>query len=94
MKSKRILQTQLMVKALADKYYEFEGSGGTLHVLLDDHNYGPGFVDLEWSKQHNDYFGEILGKLLMELTAEEQEQALERSWEVVEEVNNLDRLID
>lgn len=94
---KRKLQIKVMVITLSEKYYETEGTGGCLHIVLDDGNYRDSDVTFckEYSIKHKDYFGEVLATLLEQLTEEEREQCNERSWEVEEEFyNNPDYITD
>lgn len=85
------IQIQIMLETLISKYYEFEGSGGTLHVHLDDGNYGQ--ADIKYCQNKNDYFGEVIAMLWNQLTEEEQEQLQERFWEIHKIVETFDRII-
>jgi hypothetical protein len=81
----------LMLEALISKYYEFEGAGGTLHVHLDDGNYGQ--ADIKYCQEHDDYFGEVIAMLWNQLTDEEQEQLRERFWEIYEMTETFNRIL-
>ena len=77
-------QKKLFLMHIIDMYMEEEPTGGSCHALLDDGNYGGDYT--EQAKDNNDYVGFVIAELLNEFTEEEQEQMLERSWEVYEEL--------
>jgi hypothetical protein len=85
------VQIKQMLLILIDKYYEFEGAGGTLHVHLDDHNYGK--ADIKYCLKHEDYFGATIAKLWNQLTEEEQYELREESWKSYEEIEKYNTLI-
>jgi len=82
------LQKAWMLCCLIQKYYETDGTGGCVHIITDDGNYGKSNAEfcLNYAKEKGDYWGEIIAGLLSEFTAEEQEQIIERSWEIYEQV--------
>jgi hypothetical protein len=81
------LQKAWMLVCLIDEYYKVEPTGGTVHVILDDANYGLSCDSLiEYSKQQGDYWGELIATLLSELTEDEQEQIVERGHEIYEKM--------
>lgn len=82
------LQKAYMLVYLIDTYYEYESAGGSCHILLDDGNYGLKNAEfcLKRAKERNDYFGIKIAELLCEFSEEEQEQIVERSWEIKEKI--------
>ena len=82
------LQKKWMACCLIDAYYDLEGAGGTLHVILDDGNYDDQCLNLclEDAKKYNDYWGITIGNLLLEFTEEEREQIVERYYEIEEQI--------
>ena len=73
-----------MVACLLEKYYETEPTGGCLHIITDDGNYlnKDAKFCLDYSIEKNDYWGEVISKLLLEFNKEEREQIIERPWEI------------
>jgi len=89
MKEKEIkLQKAWMLVCLIEKYYETDGAGGCVHIILDDGNYGKKYAQhcLDYSIERKDYWGEHISRLLLEFNEEEQEQINERSWEIYEQI--------
>lgn len=80
------IQKAYMILTLLDEYYKFEPSGGSLHVITEDKNYGKGYAKfcLDYSIKNKDFWGEQISKLLLEFDEEDQEQLFERSWEIYE----------
>ncbi len=85
------LQKQYMLIELIEKYLAIECTGGSLHVLLDDGNFGESTAKFckEYAIKHKDYWGEIIATLLMEFTEEEQIKIVDRPHEIFEEIENL-----
>lgn len=81
------IQKAWMLVCLIERYYETDGAGGCVHIITDDHNYGDdnGFC-INYAKEKGDYWGEVIATLLAEFSAEEQEQIVERSWEIEAQV--------
>tara|TARA_R110000851_G_scaffold179293_1_gene326342 strand:+ start:467 stop:739 length:273 start_codon:yes stop_codon:yes gene_type:complete len=79
------LQKAHILIVLIEAYYETNPTGGTLHIVLDDGNYGKGCVKscITDSIKYKDYWGELIGTLLLNFTTEEQEKIIERPWEVI-----------
>lgn len=79
-------QKARMVKCLIDEYYSTDGAGGSLHIVLDDYNLTDNDVKycIKYAIDSNDYFGEIIGNLLLEFTPEERGDIAEGiyDWEV------------
>lgn len=75
-------QKRLILLDLIRDYYEYEGVGGTLHVVLDDGNYDAVESCLEFAKEKNDQWGVLIATLLLDFTEEEIEQIVEKPWEV------------
>lgn len=78
------LQKAYILVHLIDQYMDLNPSGGHLHIILEDGNYGQGFCEgcKEDAILGGDYFGELIASLLAEFTEEEQEQIIERQWEI------------
>ena len=83
------LQKALMILHLRDRYYETDAAGGCVHIILDDGNYGQGFAQscLDYSLEKDDFWGETISRLLLDFNEDEQEQILERSWEIYDMLN-------
>lgn len=81
-------QKAYMLVELIDKYYEHYCTGGSLHIVLDDGNYGKGYVAscLQDAEERNDYWGKTIGLLLLNFDEEEQEQIIERPFEIYEKL--------
>ena len=82
------LQKAWMLVCLIEKYYETDGTGGCVHIITDDGNYGKGYAQhcLDYSIEKKDYWGEHIARLLLEFNEDEQEQIVERSWEIYEQM--------
>ena len=82
------LQKAWMLVCLIEKYYETDGTNSCVHIITDDHNYGKGYTQhcLEYAIEQKDYWGEHIARLLLEFNEEEQEQIVERSWEICEQM--------
>ena len=82
------LQKAWMLVCLIEKYNETDPVGGCVHIILEDGNYGKGYAQscLEYAKENNDYWGELISTLLLEFDEEEQEQIVERTWEIYEQM--------
>lgn len=78
------LQKAYMLVHLLDIYYAHEPTGGCVHVITDDGNYGVDFAKncLEYAINEGDYWGECIARLLCEFSEVEQEQIIERPWEI------------
>lgn len=79
-------QKAFMLVVLIKEYYEFNSTGGSLHILTDDGNYGKGFAQYcrDYAIENKDYWGELIATLLIEFDEEEQEQIVERPWEIIQ----------
>lgn len=77
-----------MLVVLIEKYYHTEGTGGCVHVITDDMNYGKEYAQscLDDAIEEKDYWGECIARLFLEFNEEEQEQIVERSWEIYEQM--------
>lgn len=84
------LQKAWMLACLIEKYRETEMAGGCLHVIIDDGNYGYKNANLclNYSIERRDYWGEHIARILLEFNEYEQEQIIERSWEIEEQILN------
>lgn len=84
------LQKAWMLVCLIEKYYETDCAGGCVHIITDDHNYGKGYAQhcLEYAIEQKDYWGEHIARLLLEFNEEEQEQIIERPWEIYEQMSS------
>lgn len=84
------LQKAFMLVTLIREYYEYNSTGGSLHIITDDGNYGKGFAQhcRDYAIENEDYWGELIATLLMEFDEEEQEQIVERPWEIIEKAND------
>jgi len=82
------LQKAWMLVCLIEKYYETDAAGGCVHIITDDGNYGEGFAKhcLDYAIEQKDYWGEHIARLLLEFNKNEQEQIVERSWEIYEQM--------
>jgi hypothetical protein len=82
------LQKAYMLVVLIEKYYETDGAGGWCHIILDDRNYGEEEAKscITYSINGNDYWGEHIARLLSEFNNEEQEQIVERPWEITSQI--------
>lgn len=64
--------TKDSIDTLVDAFYKLpeNGAGGSLHVVLDDHNWERSNVEfcLGWAKDNGDEAGQALAALLLELT--------------------------
>ena len=82
------LQKAWMLVCLIEKYYKTDGAGGCVHIITDDGNYGKGCAQhcLDYAIEQKDYWGEHIARLLLEFNEEEQEQIVERSWEIYEQM--------
>ena len=78
------LQKAYMLAALIERYYETDPTGGCVHLITDDGNYGKSYAEmcLKYAIEQNDYWGEHIARLLLEFDEEEQEQIIERAWEI------------
>lgn len=60
------------VQPLVDAYYHLpnNGSGGSLHIVLEDYNVQDSSVQfcIEWAKKDNDIYGVLLGKILLRMS--------------------------
>lgn len=76
-----------MLVHLIELYYRDNAAGGNLHIVLDDGNYGKGFVQccIKDAIENKDFIGETIGNMLLEFSEDEQEQIIERKWEIWEE---------
>jgi hypothetical protein len=65
-------------------YYKLDNNaaGGNLHVVLDDGNIEDGSIKFctEYAVKNNDYFGLILGKLLLKLTYDQRCELIQKHW--------------
>lgn len=77
-----------MLICLIEKYYETDGAGGCVHVITDDGNYGKHFAQscLDYAIKQKDYWGEHIARLFLEFDVNEQEQIVERPWEITEQI--------
>lgn len=77
-----------MLVCLIEKYYETDFTGGCVHIITDDGNYGKGDAQhcLDYAIEQKDYWGEHIARLLLEFNEEEQEQIVERRWEIYEKM--------
>ncbi len=77
-----------MLICLLEKYYLTDPTGGSLHIILDDGNYGKENVQfcLECSIKNNDFWGEQIAKLLLEFNDEEHIQIIEKRWEIEDKI--------
>lgn len=84
MKIDKKIQKAYLLTVLIEKYYEENPAGGTLHIVLDDGNYGESFVKycMDYAIGQNDYWGEHIAALLLGFTEDEQEQIIERPYEI------------
>ncbi len=82
------LQKAYMLVCLIEKYYETDPAGGCVHIITDDGNYGKGYAQqcLDYAIEQKDYWGEHIARLLLEFDEDEQEQIIERSWEIDEQI--------
>jgi hypothetical protein len=82
------LQKAWMLVCLIEKYYETDGAGGCVHIITDDGNYGKGYAQscLDYAIEQKDYWGEHIARLFLEFNEDEQEQIVERSWEIYEQM--------
>ena len=81
-------QIEYIDESVIEKYYETDGAGGCVHIITDDGNYGKGCAQhcLDYAIEQKDYWGEHIARLLLEFNEEEQEQIVERSWEIYEQM--------
>ena len=67
--------TKANIDRLIDAFYRLDGNGagGSLHIVLDDHNWERSSVEfcLGWAKDNGDGAGQALAALLLELTDEQ-----------------------
>ena len=77
-----------MLLALINKYGEMGLDTGSMHIILEDGNFG-----LDSAKrcknvaiEQNDFWGETIATLLMEFTADEQKQIVDRPWEITDQL--------
>lgn len=82
------LQKAWMLVCLIEKYYETDAAGGCVHIITDDGNYGEEDAKfcIQFAKERNDYWGELIATLLSEFNEDEQEQIVARSWEIYEQM--------
>lgn len=82
------LQKAWMLVCLIEEYYKTDAAGGCVHIITDDGNYGKGYAQhcLDYAIEQKDYWGEQIARLLLEFNEEEQEQIIERSWEIYEQM--------
>lgn len=81
------LQKAYMLFELINIYYEFYGAGGSLHIVLDDGNYEDHHIKvcIEEAKKNNDYWGEVIGTMMLGLSEGEKEQICERGYEIYQQ---------
>lgn len=79
-------QSAQMLMALIEKYYEFEPSGGSCHIALDDGNLDDDDIEFcaKESHKNGDYFGVEICKHLTSFTVEERELIVERPHDINE----------
>lgn len=78
------LQKAYMLVVLLKEYYNHHPTGGCVHIITDDLNYGKEYAQqcLDYAIEQKDFWGEQIARLFLEFNAEEQEQINERSWEI------------
>ena len=71
-----------------EKYLERYPTGGNLHIVLDDGNFGADSVKfcLEYAKQHNDYWGQVIALHFLDFSEDEIQQIVDRPWEIMSQL--------
>lgn len=82
------LQKAYMLVVLTEAYYKTDNTGGCVHIILEDGNYGKEYAQscLEYAIEQGDYWGEQIARLLLEFNEEEQRQIIEEWWRIEEQI--------